>query len=217
MKNYVIKKVNGMKKNAFIALLLGCFGSVLFAQPPGYRIAENEISAPFLEISEKNKETFKVNISRKFANKEEERLLKIAESLYPTNEEKQKNCSKPVLGNPTDVDWACGSFDGVIVPYAVTKSTVNYYLNLTDEFRKGKRQMKTSSLKYSAGVKFYPNFQLKREKFTNVYLVSMDFNWSHVCGDLCALVFGKVRTVIMDKTGKVLLVDGDKETPVMVS
>lgn len=206
-----------MKKIALIALILGCFTSVLVAQPTGYRIAENEISTSFPRISEQNKETFKANISRKFANKEEERLLKIAETLYPTAEEKKKNCSKPVLGNPTEVDWACGSFDGYLIPYAVTKSTVVYFLNLTDDFRTGKRQMKTSSLKYIAEVKFYPNFQLKGQKFTNVYHVSMDFNWSHVCGDLCALAFGKVRTVIMDKTGKVLLVDGDKETPVMVS
>ena len=213
----MIEKVYDMKKIAFIALLLGCFSSVLFAQPPGYRIAENEFSISFPKISEQNKESFKVSISRKFADKKEERFLKIAESLYPTAEEKKKNCSKPVLGNPTDVDWACGSFDGVLVPFAVTKSTVIYYLNLTDEFRAGKKQMKTSSLKYNAEVKFHSNFQLKGEKFTDVYLVSMDFNWSHVCGDLCALVFGKVRTVIMDKSGKVLLVDGDKETPVMVS
>ena len=206
-----------MKKIAFIVLLLSCFSSALFAQPPGYRIAENEITTSFPRISEKNKESFKVNISRKFASKEEERLLKIAESLYPTAEEKQKKCSKPILGNPTNVDWACGSFDGILVAYAVTKSTIIYYLNLTEDFRTGKREMKTSSLKYNAGVKFYPNFQLKGQTFTNVYVVSMDFNWSHVCGDLCALMFGKVRTVIMDKNGKVLLVNGDEETPVMVS
>ena len=206
-----------MKKIAFIALLLGCFSSVLFAQPPGYRIAENEMTTSFPRISGKNKESFKVDISRKFADKEEERLLKIAESLYPTAEEKQRKCSKPILGNPTNVDWACGSFDGVLVAYAVTKSTIIYYLNLTEDFRTGKREMKTSSLKYKAEVRFSPNFQLKGQKFTNVYIVSMDFNWSHVCGDLCALMFGKVRTVIMDKNGKVLLVSGDEETPVMVS
>lgn len=205
-----------MKKIAFITLLFGCFSSVLFAQPTAYRIAENEISTTFPKISEKNKESFKVSISRKFANKEEERLLKIAEVLYPTAEEKQKKCSK-ILGNPTDVDWACGSFDGVLVAYAVTKSTINYYLNLTDDFRTGKREMKTSSLKYNAQIKFHPNFQLKGQKFTNVYLVSMNLNWSQVCGDLCALIFGKVRTVILDKNGKVLFVDGDEETPVMVS
>lgn len=206
-----------MKKIAFIALLIGCFTSVLFAQPPGYRIAENQISTPLPDISEKNKESFKVSISRKFATKEEERFLKIAEVVYPTAEEKRKNCSKPVLGNPTEVDWACGSFDGVLVAYAVTKDTVSYYLNLTEDFRTGKKQMKTSSLKYDAEVKFYPNFQLKNQKFTNIYLVSMNLNWSQICGDLCALVFGKVRTVILDKNGKVLLVDGDEETPVMVS
>lgn len=206
-----------MKKIAFTALLFVCLCSVLFAQPTGYRIAEDEISTPFPVISGKNNEAFKVSISRKFADKQEERLLKIAEALYPVTEEKEKKCSAPVLRNPTEIDWACGVFDGYLIPFAVTKSTVAYYLKQTEDFRKGKKQMKTSSLKYNAGVRFSRNFQLKGQKFTDVYIVSMNFNWSHVCGELCALAFGKVRTVIMDKTGKVLLVTGDEETPVMVS
>jgi hypothetical protein len=45
----------------------------------------------------------------------------------------------------------------------------------------------------------------------------MKLGWSNVCGDLCALMFNKDRTVVLDKNGKILFVDGDGETPVMVS
>ena len=206
-----------MKKIAFSFLLLSCFTSILFAQQAGYSVAENEISVALPVISQKNKNSFKVEISRKFADKQEERLLKIAEAVYPTAEEKAKKCSNPVLGNPSNVNWACGSFDDVLVPYAVTKSAVIYYLKMTGNFRKDKNKMKTSSLNYSAEIKFQPGYEIKEEKFTNVYVVSMKLGWSNVCGDLCALMFNKDRTVVLDKNGKILFVDGDGETPVMVS
>ena len=217
MKNLVVERVCLMKKIAFSFLLLGCFASIVFAQPSGYRVAENEISVALPVISQKNKNLFKAEISRKFADKKEERLLKIAEAVYPTAEEKAKNCSNPVLGNPSNVNWACGSFDNVLVLYAVTKSAVICYLKLTDDFRKDKNRMKTSSLTYSAEIKFHPGFQITEEKFTDVYVVSMKLGWSNVCGDLCALMFNKDRTVVLDKNGKILFVDGDGETPVMVS
>lgn len=210
MKNY-------MKKITLISLLIVCLTSGLFAQKSGYSIAENEISDSLPVISQKNKNSFRVNTSRKFANKEEERLLKIAEVVYPTAEEKQTKCAKLILGNPSNVNWACGSFDNVLVPYAITKSAVIYYLKMTDDFRKGKSKMKTSALNYSAEIKFQPSYEIKEEKFTDVYVVSMKLGWSNVCGDLCALIFSKDRTVVLDKNGKILFVDGDGETPVMVS
>lgn len=209
-----------MKKIAFISLLFICFSSVLFAQTPtGYRIAEKEISAKFPGISKKNKESYKVNISRQFAGKKEERLLNIAEAVYPTGDEKKKNCSDQAE-NSSPADWSCGSFDGVLIPYAVTKGAVIYYLQVTDKFRRNAQtgvKMKTSALNYSAEIKFQPDFELNEKKFKDVYVVSMRLSWYQFCGDLCAMSFGKDRTVVLDKNGRILFVDGDGKPPVMVS
>lgn len=209
-----------MKKIAFVTLLFVSFTSALIAQTPDYAVAENEISAKLPDISKKNKKTYKLNISRKFAGEREERLLKIAEAVYPTAEKKKKDCSEQAAANAAETGWSCGAFDGVLIPYAITKGALIYYLKTTDEFRRGAKtgiKMKSSSLNYSAEIKFQPDYELKGEKFSGVYVVSMRLSWYQFCGALCAMTFGKDRTVVLDKSGQVLQVDGDGKPPVMVS
>lgn len=189
-----------------------------------FLIAEEDLASPL---------TFKIlnrggnhtaRMVRTFADEKEHKLLQIAEATYPTAiRVKEASGSKAEAPQGNERLWWCSSFDGVRIPYAITKSAVAYYLDVSTEFAKTKPRhafwtnMKSSELKYSAIVSRKETYRVGKSDFTNVYVVSMKLDWLQYCGNLCAMKFNATRNVILNEDGKVLAVENDTCAPGVVS
>jgi hypothetical protein len=187
-------------------------------------IDDEDLSHP-LTVKELNRSgQHKVKISRHFDNEKEERLLRIAEAAYPRDREIRQNSRIRIEQPPGNERlWWCSSFDGVRIPYAITKSAVAYYLEVSEEFgKKNPREpfwtrMSDSSLTYSARLLHKESYRVGKSVFRNVYLVSMELEWSQYCGSLCAMAFKTSRTVVLTETGVVLFIENDRCAPYIVS
>lgn len=159
-------------------------------------------------------------ISRDFANEKEEKLLQIAEAVYPPERAVRLGRNEqPQTSQPEQRLWWCNSFDGVLVPYAITKRAVTYYLEVQDKFRAGKFSIKMhgSALGYSAKIAHHKSYPHGEATLRDVYVVSLDLAWSQYCGTLCAMGFKTKRTVVLDEQGKVLAVQNDECVPTVIS
>jgi hypothetical protein len=199
----------------FSLLLLGS-ANTAGQQLQSFKVDDYDLLHP-LVIKELNRPgPHAVNISRRFANESEERLLRIAEAVYSAGTQvdlKRDRIRESGIGVMRM--WWCSEFDGVRVPYAITKSAVAYYLEASDEFREAKPRipfwikMKMSSLTYSASVAHKESYQRGETTLKDVYVVSMNLGWSQFCGGLCGMAFQKSRTVVLNGKSEVLAVDGD--------
>jgi hypothetical protein len=186
-------------------------------------IAEEDLASP-LTFKELNRSgPHGVTIRRRFADQKEERILQIAEATYPTGIKVKEGFDS--RGGRVGINrlWWCDSFDGVRIPFAITKSAVDYYLDVSTEFGKEKPKdsfwpnMKSSELLYSASVSRKATYRVGKSNLKNVYVVSMDLAWSQYCGPLCAMIFSATRNVVLNEEGKVLAVENDTCVPFLVS
>ena len=187
-------------------------------------VADEDLAQPltFKELNRSGRH--EVKIIRRFANEKEETLLQIAEATYPT-----ESLVKRRSNDPTEVPlgheriWWCSSFDGVRIPFAITKGAVAYYLEVSTEFGKKEprnpfwTRMKNSGLSYSAIVARKELYRVGTGEFRNVYVVTMELSWSQYCGSLCAMAFNASREVVINGEGKVLAVEKDTCAPTIVS
>ena len=211
--------------------MLKYFGSVLLlfllattttAQHGQTFIIDDEDLAHPLTFKELNRSgKHEVKIVRRFADEREERLLQIAEATYPAESQVKEHSKRPPeAGQANERLWWCSSFDGVRIPFAITKGAVAYYLDVSTEFGKTKARdpfMKSSHLTYSASLARKETYRVGTSVFTNVYVVSMELGWSQYCGSLCAMAFGASRKVVLNEEGKVLAVENDNCAPTIVS
>jgi hypothetical protein len=176
---------------------------------------------------DRNKKKYSVSIKRAFRNAEEEALLRIAENTHPSEAEVGKKCDKdreyPNTIKPAGMRWWCTQFDGVFMPYAVTRDAVEYYLTVTDEFRQNnfirthKLRMEETTFSYSAEINIRTKAVILGKVFTDVYEVRMTLSWGQYCGNLCAMSISGSRTVVLDKRGVILFMTGDGDSQGMVS
>jgi hypothetical protein len=201
--------------------LLFFLATLTIAQSDQLFIIDDEDLAHPLTFKELNRSgKHEVKIVRRFVDEREERLLQIAEATYPTESKVRERSKRPAeapLGN--ERLWWCSSFDGVRIPFAITKGAVAYYLDVSTEFGKTKPNpfMKSSSLTYSASLARKATYRVGTSEFRNVYVVSMELGWSQYCGPLCAMAFGASRKVVLNEEGKVLAVENDTCAPTIVS
>jgi hypothetical protein len=191
-----------------------------------YKVEAEDLAHP-LAVKELNRPgRHKVKISRRFSNENEEKLMRIAEAVYPPPDEVTRGLTpdqKAEVGMNDVRLWWCREFDSVRIPYAVTRSAVAYYLEVSAEFGKKKprvpfwRSMKSSSLTYQASIMRKESYRAGQVTHREVYIVSMMLGWSQYCGNLCAMDFGKSRTVVLSEQGEVLAVEGDGCEPILVS
>lgn len=158
-------------------------------------------------------------------------VINIAESLYlPSKVVKgEKNYISPdslnASVNEEDIWWR-DNFDGIKIPYCLTKSAVNYYTELIEAFRKsdqkkfGVRSQNFAEFHYVAEIR--PKLIYERDGYVfrdsnKLFVVTMTMEWESRCGNLCGLKFTKERIVIIDSSGKVLAVFGDGPAKTRVS
>ena len=130
---------------------------------------------------------------------------------------------------PASKYWFYSSFDGIYIPYAITKEAVEYYSNLIDQFNANKSDsfFQTAELVYSASVEFHENYlspsansrgePVTPEEFESVYVVKLILEWEQYCGPVCAMWINKERIAVFDETGQLLDVFLDGPIPVPVS
>jgi hypothetical protein len=215
----------GEKKKAFFVMQQWYRELAKAQAEPAFTIDKDELANP-LTIKEINDESgkFTVHVSRRFADAKEEEMLRIAEAAYPNARELQRNVKSGITAViPLGRQWWCWSFDGVLVPYAITKGAVSYYLKVTEELKQPKNRdplypkMMSSQFGYKARVSRQENYSRGESVFKNVYIVKMNMMWQQHCGPLCAMTFGASRTVVLSEAGRVLAIEEDQCAPTLVS
>ena len=203
-----------------LLLLLLVVPGVARAQTQTFLIDADDLAHPLTMKKLTRADAHAIEISRVFANEKEEKLLQIAEAVYPAEGAvRQARGEASQASQPEKRLWWCKSFDNVLVPYAITKRAVAYYLDVQEKFRNGTFGMKmsSSSLAYSAKIASHESYKVGDSTFANVYVVSMGLGWFQYCGPLCAMHFTASRTVVLDGDGKVLAVQNDECAPMVVS
>ncbi|MCB1025894.1 MAG: hypothetical protein KDB79_15975 [Acidobacteria bacterium] len=190
-----------------------------------YFVADDEISIVLHEPKD-NRPPYKVSIKRDFTGPKQERMLNIAEVVYPKAKTIETACN-PHFRSERNLDskfrWSCGAFDGTFTPFTITKGAVAYYLDLLSQFRRNDFQnsrgivMSSASLSYHSSIRFVKAYRVAQKKLKNVYVISMKLSWSQYCGRLCAMGFNKERTVVLNNKGRVLEVEGDGGASMWVS
>ena len=207
-------------------LVLGCDdGASPEAPEAPYYLSNHDLALELPRL--RDAPPYHATVRRSFGSPEEERLLRIAESTYPTPEAIQHDLEPwyPELPpNPENEElWWFEAFDGVRIPYALTRASVAYYLRLTGAFRAGDFDsvgtfpMQSSSVEYTATIERRSEFIYEGNRFEDVYVVEMDLSWTDVCGNLCALWFSKKRTVVLSLDGELRALFGDGVTAFLVS
>jgi hypothetical protein len=147
-------------------------------------------------------------------------LIATAEAAQPSKEAVLKTAdpAAPPQGDPL---WWYKEELGVRIPYAVTRDAVTYYAGLVRSY--GRQSMKrftepTSEFNYHAGIQFHADFTHEGKSFTNVHVVTLKLKFTQ---NFCATVtegmaIEKVRTVIIDDQGSIVLVHGDGPTEVPI-
>ncbi|MFH1744109.1 MAG: hypothetical protein ABIH23_34330 [bacterium] len=169
-----------------------------------------------------------IEVERVAANENEYRLIRAAENFYPPREEvleSIKTASFKIKTIPTeDVRlWWCSEFDGVRIPYAITKDAIDYYVSVVRALQKGDFSVcngihqKASRFRYSVGVTFHEHYEYEDQTFENVHVISMKMLMFTYGGPICAMSFEKERIVILDKDCRIICVYGDGKTPTSVS
>ncbi|HEV8325711.1 MAG TPA: hypothetical protein VG389_29140 [Myxococcota bacterium] len=171
---------------------------------------------------------FEVQVRRDAGGPDQARALCLAEAAYPPRADVLAAIDGAhfKLGAvPSDARlWWYSAFDGVRLAYAVTGDALRYYLDLTTAFARGERapagaavKMLASRLEYAATVRRARTFTRDGRTFADVWVVEMRLDWRDYCGPLCAMGFGKTRTVVLSAAGEVLALFGDGPAAAVVS
>ncbi|MCK4752718.1 MAG: hypothetical protein KAS75_04665 [Planctomycetes bacterium] len=188
-------------------------GTDLTPQKPLVALSDSEIESPHV-----------IKIIRTIRSENDSRMITIAENTYPPRtkvlEAIKEAHFKPKQISEKDKLWWYSEFDRVKIPYAITIEAIDYYVGLVESYRvrRWKSDIEPSSkFIYSAEVEFRENYEKEGKTFQKVYVVDMKLSMRATFASLAGIGFGKERTVIIDRDGKVLAVFGDGKTPVRVS
>lgn len=170
---------------------------------------------------------YDIILERYVDNPTEERLLKLAESVYAATDivlqAAEEAHFKDDIRDATGPYWWTSRFDGVRLPYSITGRAIDYYLGLIKEFEEGDFTrtngitMKKAELFYMARVEQEDSYRYKGRLLKDVYVVRMELRWSNYCGGECALYSKKERIILFNIHGNVIGVTGDGNTPARAS
>jgi hypothetical protein len=159
---------------------------------------------------------YHVNLDIRADSPQEVRMLERAESAYPPREVVVACIeSSGAAGALPDGDlWWCDSWEGMLLPYAITGDAIAYYQQLieTREARGGADGSDTT-FGYEAIVRFLGLWDLPDRGPTEIYEVSMELEWRY-SGRAKRVYFYKDRVVLLTGDGEILEVYGDGPTQV---
>jgi len=213
-------------------ILLLAFSLSSCCSIPNYRISKSDYSQSSIikSITDKNS-SFNAYVYRAEPGDYYYDIINLAESLYLPSKvvmgEKNQFSADSLNASANEEDiWWRDNFDGIKIPYCLTKSAVNYYSELIEAFRKndqeklGVKSQNFAEFSYVAEIRqklvYERNGYVFKDK-DKLFIVTMTMEWESRCGDLCGLKFTKERIVIIDSSGKVLAVFGDGPVETWVS
>lgn len=169
--------------------------------------------------------SYEQSIERISSNDFEKNLIEIAENTYPPKMDVMAAAIFSNIEIPDSAYWYYNSFDGVLIPYAITVDAINYYSELIEALNTGELQtiFITASFDYKAEVEFKEEYALannekdESDNYADVFVVEMNLKWENYCGSLCALWINKKRTVVFSEEGELLKIYFDGAKPVVVS
>jgi hypothetical protein len=179
-------------------------------------VFEPDMSIQLPQTSE-TEGSFKIQISRSFADANEEVMLRRAESLYPNANgmawDVLRSWGRWMNNPPMEMApiWGVTGNDNIQLTNVLTARAVRYYYDLTMTARKnphlptGFTALRTN-LKYGAVIKFMDQYSHKKDSFTNVYVADLTLEWDFTCGGLCGMGFRRNKVVVLDGRGSVLAI-----------
>lgn len=200
--------------------LLACLIPVLFTLPAHAALRAGSKPKEWAASPEQHK----ISIQREAADDQEKKLIAAAEKSLPDAAALAKAIGKDATGiaQPQTGPWWNKEVLGIRIPFAVTADAVDYYNKLVTEYGQQKLVRFTrpsSEFSYHAKVARHAAFELEGKSLQNVTVVTMTlkFRQNFVASVAEAFGFEKSRTVVFDKHGKILGIqgDGDVEVPVM--
>lgn len=189
-----------------------------FAIPPGYFVDSTQAFEPRPAREDYDDGDFTLAIRREFADSTEARLLGIAEATYPPRDEllTLSVVHRTEIG-PDTTRVPMWWYDGVgvhRVPYAVTAGALDYYVKLTDRFRSHNfwgafaRSLFWTDLNYKASMSHHDEYYTDAERYEDVYVAEITLGWGYDEGTFVPISRAH-RLVVLNRDGKVLMVDGD--------
>jgi len=158
--------------------------------------------------------SFKIQISRSFADPSEEAFLRKAEAVYPGPHSMVNAllrgglCEQDLHKELAPIWGACGN-DNIEMTSTVTARAVRYYYDLTllartnPELPSGFTAVQTD-MQYAAGIQFLADYAHDKESFHDVYVADLNLKWGFNCGGLCGVGFTRNKVVVLDRQGNVL-------------
>jgi hypothetical protein len=205
-----------MKYHRLLATILAAFLALPThaAMLPGANTKEWPASA----------EHHQVHIQRKAADDREKQLIAAAEKCVPDAAALAKSVGKDTAGiaQPKSGPWWNKEVLGIRIPFAITADAIGYYSKLVTQYGQQKLvrfAQPNSDFSYHAKVTKHPAYEHHGKSLQDVIVVTMTmkFRQNFVATVTEAFEFEKSRTVVFDKDGNILGVqgDGDVEVPVM--
>ena len=158
---------------------------------------------------------YKIQIERQFNNAGEEAMIRKAEAVYGGQFryiDSMRSMPESWGGSlPDEIVplWGMVGNDNVMMTDVITASGIKYYRDLSISARERRSfrnvfQMVSTSLKYSAVVKHYDEWEHAYAKYHDIYVADLNLEWSSTCGGLCGIGFTRNKLVVFDKNGKLI-------------
>ncbi len=170
-------------------------------------------------------------IERNYSNEFERALIDSAEAAYPPRDSVAAAVpSWSEMNIPETGYWYYFSFDGILIPFAITKDAIGYYSSLIDslEAEVTHQFIKEAYFEYESTISFKeeyhfdwpapgeangPERPVEPEDFENVYVVELSLKWNHIQIDPYGMTLLHGRVVIFDQNGNLIRVFLDGKWP----
>jgi hypothetical protein len=192
------------------------------ALPPGYFVDPEHAAATRhdrWEETEWELGDFTISIQRKAPDLHQAGLLARAEATYPSRDVMiaialQRGHELGSDSSRGNLWWHRGIGPSRL-PYAVTLAAIDYYAGLTERFRRrqfreaGTRSLYSSRLVYEGSIQHRDRFSVWHSEYRDVYVASLHLVWAWDDGIFDSFTEA-TRTVVLDRSGEVLAVSGDR-------
>ena len=213
---------------------------ILFAFTCGLLTTFVGCKSPTESIEEEEIErSYTKTIERTYSNDFERALIDSAEAAYPPRDSVIAAAPSGMKEHiPASDFWFYNSFDGILIPFAITQDAIHYYSTLIDSMNNGiTHQFITDAyFKYRVNISYEEEFefekfekpdewpelvwlvflefgknQLSTHLYKNVYVVKMYMEWDHYCPEGCGMSITQLRIVLLDENGSVqeVFLDGN--------
>ena len=208
--------------------------------PAGYHLGE-PVTLPQKSTSSLLGGRFRATVQRVTHGADEQRMLDLAERLYPDREVLLQGITDPKRrdeviamdtangggshvgsagvhhrspGIPADRWWG-DDFDGTWEPFAVSGAAVAYYLARIRDIATGFGPFAPEK-DHRARFEYHASVERTHEDGA-AYVVRLTLQWDYECGPLCGMSLLQERRVFFDRDGHIVRIAGDRWPMVVVS